>query len=83
MQNSEKHSLVIQIYVSQHQNQNNVSCGVEHVLERRESRWIICDPYISGRFVKIQMPNVTDEYLSLCEVGVFDRTGQIFSLKFF
>lgn len=78
MQNSQKHPLVIHIYVSQQPNQNNISCGAKQVLEGGESRWIICDPYILGRFVKIQMASDNQEYLSLCEVRVFDETGQIF-----
>lgn len=69
------HPLVINIYVSQNQNQNGTFCGVKHVLEGGETRWIICEPHILGRFVKIEVPSDRQEYLSLCEVQVFHQTG--------
>ena len=75
IQNSQKHPLVIYVYVRRDTHGEGRRCGVKHILEGGETRLISCVPPVSGSAVKI-LRRGKQQSLSLCEVHVFDDTGQ-------
>ena len=73
VKNSER-TTTIRIFVSR-DHRRGQRCGIEHVLEGREARVILCVPRVFGRYVTIEKIG-KKRSLSLCEVQVFDKTGQ-------
>jgi hypothetical protein len=51
----------------------NTRCGATLSLNRGETREIICNPPLDGRYVSISMENSGGAFLTLCEVAVYAR----------
>lgn len=51
----------------------NPKCGIKYSLKRGETREILCNPPLSGRYVIISMESPRGEFLTLCEVAVYAR----------
>ncbi|CAB4010162.1 chymotrypsinogen B-like, partial [Paramuricea clavata] len=49
----------------------NTRCGTTLSLNRGETREIICNPPLDGRYVSISMENSGGAFLTLCEVAVY------------
>ena len=70
--NSERHPTSIRVYVRYDVGSGGKTCG-KYVLAGGETRILRCKPVL-GRSVKI-VGTKENDFLSLCEVQVFDDTG--------
>ena len=71
--NSKRHPSSFGVYVRYDINSEGMACGRFHVLGANETRIIRC-PTTFGRSVRI-VGTKTNDFLSLCEVQVFNDTG--------
>jgi hypothetical protein len=51
----------------------NQRCGTKYSLKRGETKEVVCNPALDGRFLIISMENSGGSFLTLCEVAVYAR----------